>query len=294
LCAAALALAGDPDNPLLKELAERGLPADGAGKVCAKFDAPTMPDGLDAAAQRKVIEQAAAGRDVNELLRNSIVSPFVTKISDLPLEGAAEPLRRVDVWYVAYGPLDAFFSERFLESMADLGGGGTAKKGKLPSARHVLKESELKSQGIEPRDADDLKERWWFAMGALFDRVLISSTRRTVATRHGDSVIVAAAVDPRFNGHKEYGNWWRKVEVRGEQPPDYGPVRPYVASASYSKITRLAEPAGAVFIEHHHIFAEPNDWFDGKNLLRSKLPMVVQDSVRTLRRELRNAPPPVE
>jgi hypothetical protein len=51
------------------------------------------------------------------------------------------------------------------------------------------------------------------------------------------------------------------------------------------KLTRLREPAGAVFVEGHVIFAEPKGWFDGENVLRSKLPLGVQNQVRALRRE---------
>ena len=47
----------------------------------------------------------------------------------------------------------------------------------------------------------------------------------------------------------------------------------------------VAEPTGALFVEQHIIFAEPTGWFDGANLLRSKLPNVVQNAVRTTRRE---------
>ena len=53
----------------------------------------------------------------------------------------------------------------------------------------------------------------------------------------------------------------------------------------YFKITKLAEPAGALFVEQHIVFAEPTGWFDGNNLLRSKLPIAVQDNVRTMRKE---------
>jgi len=51
------------------------------------------------------------------------------------------------------------------------------------------------------------------------------------------------------------------------------------------KITRLAEPAGALFVEQHIVFAEPTGWFGGANLLRSKLPPVVQYAIRTTRQE---------
>ena len=53
----------------------------------------------------------------------------------------------------------------------------------------------------------------------------------------------------------------------------------------------LAEPKGALFVEGHVVFAEPVKWFDGANLLRSKLPPVIQGQVRSFRRELAKSNP---
>ena len=64
-----------------------------------------------------------------------------------------------------------------------------------------------------------------------------------------------------------------------------GPATPYGGAGFYLKITRLHEPAGAIFIEQHVVFAEPAGWFAGANLLRSKLPTAVQINVRAMRRE---------
>ena len=63
----------------------------------------------------------------------------------------------------------------------------------------------------------------------------------------------------------------------------HGPASPYGGSGMYVKITKLAEPVGAVFVEQHIVYSEPTGWFDGANLLRSKLPPVVTISVRRMR-----------
>ena len=65
-----------------------------------------------------------------------------------------------------------------------------------------------------------------------------------------------------------------------------GPPTPYAGLGGYIKVTGLHEPAGALLVECHAVFDEPQGWFDGKNLLRSKLPLVVQENVRTFRRKL--------
>ena len=51
-------------------------------------------------------------------------------------------------------------------------------------------------------------------------------------------------------------------------------------------MTELIEPQGALFVEYHLVFDEPKAWFGGANLLRSKLPLMVQDNIRKFRREL--------
>ena len=54
----------------------------------------------------------------------------------------------------------------------------------------------------------------------------------------------------------------------------------------YMKASRLAQPSGAVLVEYHLVFEEPQGWFGGSNLLRSKLPLVCQDGVRKFRRRM--------
>ena len=39
-------------------------------------------------------------------------------------------------------------------------------------------------------------------------------------------------------------------------------------------------------MEYHVAFVEPQGWFHGTNLLRSKLPIVAQEMVRKFRRNL--------
>lgn len=283
-----IALAAPPENAVLADLLDRGLPVDSDGKTRVKMAAPTMPDGLDAAAQRRVIEQVAGkDRRVEDLVRNAVVAPFVMKIEDLPSEAGADPLRRVDVWYVAYGKLDHFFSEEFFEGLVQMA--SSEKKSRYPLANGVLKPDELAQRGLKTADGPALKERYSYSTAALFDRVLLSATRRVVVTRQGESVLVAAVVDPRFAKDATHPNQWRPITVDDRGDFTLGEPRPYAASGSYSKITRLKEPAGALFIEHHQLFAEPAGWFGGKNFLRSKLPMAVQDTVRKLRFQLRAA-----
>jgi hypothetical protein len=100
-------------------------------------------------------------------------------------------------------------------------------------------------------------------------------------SRTDESVIAAAEIDSRFLNDKEFPNEWRLLNGKNVGDPN-----PWDGAAMYLKITKLKAPEGAMLIEQHIIFAEPQGWFNGGGQLRSKLPVAVQDNARTMRREL--------
>ena len=62
-----------PDNPVLKQLVERGIPAENGQVV--RLPRPTMPDGLDHAGQQEVLARVAApNRRVADLARGRTVA----------------------------------------------------------------------------------------------------------------------------------------------------------------------------------------------------------------------------
>lgn len=281
---ATLGLGAPPENPVFRQLVDTGVPVGGDRFV--KIAPPTMPDGLDADAQHELIRRIAGPtRQIDTLMRNSIVAPFVLKIGRADAEDGPTPTRTVDVWFVAYGNLDQFVSEDFLDRMVKEA--ESDQKSKLPLTKGLLSDKQMQQRNLAVVDADDRHQRYCYSTFALFDRVLISATRQIVVTRQEDSVLLASIVDPRFIEDAEYPNRWRSIAWNEYGKHTLGPSHDYVSAGFYAKVTRLEEPAGALLIEHHHVFAEPEGWFHGKNLLRSKLPLVVQDTVRKLRRKLR-------
>ena len=173
----------------------------------------------------------------------------------------------MDVWFVAY-------DDKFVGWLASaVKGAGMGKP---------LTKEQLGKRGI--RFADGTPEAYRHVEFDFLGKVHLRATVRVVWTRTNQSVLVAAEVDPRFLDDPEFPNQWQPV-VREGGTRKLGEAKPWGGAGFYMKITKLAEPAGAVFVEQHIIFAEPTGWFDGANLLRSKLPLVVQNSVRTTRRE---------
>jgi len=269
-------------NSLYRELIEQGVEL--APEVRLALPPPTMQDELSTDVQRSILEELA-GKDytIKQLLRKSVVSRHIFRMQQLPDERA--PARRADTWFVAYGDLDVIAEKEFLEGLLS----SQEDDDSIDDDGHELTLSELASRDIHLAPEAEQYESYSHSSYKLIKRVEVTATMHSVWSRTPDSIVVAARIDPRFHGDSEFPNQWRPLErgaTRGKTP---GSPRPYQGMALYLKITRLAEPAGALFVESHVVFSEPYDWFDGANLLGSKLPAVVQRTVRTTRREIMRA-----
>lgn len=276
--------AAAPENAVFELLVSEGLPAPDGARV--KLPAPWLPDGLDAAGQRAALQRMAGpARGLDQLLRDSVVAPFVFEMSDVETASDTATMRRVDLWFVAYGDLEKLAQRGTIEQLID--DLRIQSPGDLPERQGVLDEEQLRKRGLFVPDSDNRQQRFAYATVALFERVLLSATQRVVLTRGPESVLAAGMIDPRFAGDSEYPNHWRPIERDPSGRLLLGQAQPYGAAGFYVKVTPLRAPAGALVIECHQVFDEPEAWFGGRNLLRSKLPILVQDGVRKFRRKLR-------
>jgi hypothetical protein len=260
-------------NPLYKSLLDPGVEV--GPNIKAKLPVPTMPDGLDAAKQKAAIK-ALIGNDYDfdEFTRNSVVAPYLLKLRDVAPSDPNAPARGVDAWFVIHGDLKALDDEKFLESLLSVGRGDgkgdSITKGDLAQRKITI--------------ADEKKEGYGHIAFDFIDKVRIRATGRAMWSKTAESVVVAVEVDPRFKGDKKFPNDWAPI-TRPGGVKTYGETTPWAGSGLYLKLTKLTEPKGALFCEQHVIFAEPKGWFDDANLLRSKLPLAVQNNVRSMRKE---------
>jgi hypothetical protein len=290
----AVLTAGDPsqDNSAFKELLDKGVTmSDG---TVVKLPAPILADGLDAAQQKAALDKVADARSpFRELVKISYYAPVVVKVATVKPDKAKDAqksadeegpaIRTIDLWFVAHGDWKVLTSKDFLE---------TAIKGKEEGpSRVVLKSGVLTDKEMAARKLTGLvkenhEERFIYSTFRLFERVEISATRFAVLTADKDSILAAARVDPRFLKDADFPNQWRPLlrDERAEIKP--GPAKPFEHAGGYAKITRLKEPANGVLVECHLTYEEPYGWFDGVNLVKNKLPPMVQEKVRTFRRKL--------
>ena len=268
------------EDLLLAEMLHNGVPMESGATM--QVPPPTLPDGLSSADQQKVLAALADERHpVEALLRKSVVAPFVLKITDDPAAaGQTSRVCHVDLWFVAYADLARISDEKFVrqqfeaETGADANSSGSQLAPLSPadlSARHITTVAD---------------ERIFAGTIDLFDRVRLTAAIDGRQSHTDESVVVAISVDPRFSADTQFPNSWRSITRGAGRALQLGAAQPYKAAGGYMKASRLAQPSGAVLVEYHLVFEEPQGWFGGSNLLRSKLPLVCQDGVRKFRRRM--------
>ena len=246
----------------------------GGPKGVPPLPAPSLEDGMNAAKQQAAIA-ALPGLRVKpaEFLRDSQVSPISLIVGREPASKDGLRLRSLNLWFVAYGDLDAIVS-----------GGKTFDLFQRDERQQVpIPADQLARRGIEPPGPG---VSYTHATFTVLDRVQLQETLRTQWSKTADSVVTAGTIDPRFTGDREYPNSWRPINPGPNNVDQLGPASPYNVQVFYLKATRLVEPAGAILVEYHSQFENPPGWFNGRDLLPSKLPIAVETSVRSFRRRL--------
>lgn len=274
-------------NPLAESLIQGGVKFASGETVC--LPAPSMADGLDADSQREVMAKVAAKYTLEQFLRDSPVTPFPMKIEPLKNAGGQRIGQRVDIWFVAYGDLSALLEKKLLDGLMSIGKSAGTSFGKP----HWLTDTELLKREIKPDRPDGLKQSFvWFSVPVL-EKVELNGVNHQVLSENGNSILAASELDPRFANDAEFPNQWKELTRTPDGKLIPGKARPYTGSGQYIKVTPLVtserKPSGALFIEAHLVLHEPKEWFGGANLLGSKLPLALQDSVRDFRRALKQS-----
>ena len=261
-------------NPVYRAVLGEGLVV---GGVTARLPEPSLRDGMTEAERRAALK-GAVDLPLDEFLRDSVNAPFKLKVRDVAYPDGV--VRLVDLWFAVHADLDEV-------DMDDLSGkeqkGAKGEVGNMRFEVRTLTDAELKAHG--KATGGDL-ERYVATGGLLLDRIRVTTTNHVVASKSGESLVVASRTDPGFVDDKDLGNRWTALPRPGAAKKDSGPPRPYAGSVGYARIGKFSEKPSVLLVESHVAFAEPKAWFDGAPILRSKISLVAQDQVRQLRREI--------
>ncbi len=205
-----------------------------------------------------------------------MTAPFLLKVRDQKTKEAT--IRIVDLWFIVRGDLDRIDPVK----VANQASGKAVEVGNMRFESRLLTDDVIRAHGKSSEHGRELS-RWFVHLaGRLLYRVAVEVTNESVATRTDESMVIAACTSHVFDTDPRFANRWRTIGQDGQAGDDH----PYQGSLSYAKISRLKQPDGALLIEFHAVFSEPEAWFQGAPILRSKFAPIAQNQVRKLRREL--------
>ncbi len=240
---------------------------------------------MTAEQQTAAIKSIAGDKPLDDLLKASVNGPFVMKISpigDLPDQGH---IQQIDLWFVAEGTLAKVEDKKLLDELA------SPKKQKkeqdIPEEARALTEAELASRQLTAGEQPDKSTLGYGLLKAnILSKVYLQAITKTQASKSPESIISALIVDPKLALDAQFPGQWSPLVEDQNGNESIGKPSPYSAAGAYAKATPIKGVSNRLFIEIHIVFAEPHAWFEGRNMLRSKLPPLLQDTVRTFRRKL--------
>lgn len=264
LVLAARAESADPDLSMPSEIAG----------VAVVVPEPSMAGGLSEEGQAAVLAKVAGKYSLDRFTKASIVAPFNLQRSTIKDADGERVGHQIDLWFVAHGPLEAIASEDLFLAMAESGGDSGE-----PLPEQALAQRGLRASDSQTGNASTQLGYYQFSAEVL-DRVIVEGVVRRFSLMDDESYVAGITLEETFDQDDEYPNQWRRAgEPNGESFA-------YSGYGVYTKATRLLGHDNALLIECHAVIHEPHGWFNGANLLGSKLPIAVQNTVRKFRRNL--------
>ena len=278
---------------LLRRLTTIGVAA--ADQTTAVLPVPSLVDtdgALLTGDEAKAAFDQIAGHHGDRFTRNSVVAPIDTRIESLEDTSGQTIGHRLRVTFVVHAPLEDFRDTETLQSL--LGDADRERDGEQDDLESTRAEK-LPGDPLGVLDDDSTFARVQFS---LLGRVVVRGVARVQRQSADQSVLVAWIIDPRLTEAQPPQNVWLPIErtARGEKrlgdPVGYRgaagwlAITPLPGDDSASVSASVSASISASVVQSYLVLAEPEGWFNGSRQLRSKLPLIVQDRVRDLRRRL--------
>ena len=199
--------------------------------MAVKLPEPRIRDGQAAEAQRAALrEVAGSDQRLEEMVRKSVTAPYIIKVHDV--KAGNDTIRVVDLWFVVYADIGAVDPAKEAAKTDDK----EVEAGNMVMRTRLLKPEDLRAAGIAaPSGPSGSGPETWYVHihGRLLDRIEFDATNRSVATRTGDSIVVASRTDPAFDKPGPLANGWRPVAGgQGVKRPAHPRSRTRAASAT--------------------------------------------------------------
>ncbi len=254
----------------------------GGVEVAEGVRAPLPPPlvHLEPADDEASLHELAGGAGWDRFIEDAVTAPVTVTIEPVTVNDTRLG-HRVRMAFVLHVPLEKLQGDEAVKRTlgAEDSKGASAKQ--LPAA-------ELTAAGIEPDGSGH--EQFLVVEIPLLNRIKVRGVVRAVKMESPGGVQVAWEFDPRFENVPQWRATWTKIEENELGDRVEGEPQPYRGCGGIVTVKKLRttakSDANLLVVESRMVICEPEVWFQGSNLLRSKIPLSTQEGVRTLRRKL--------
>lgn len=278
---AAVDAGGATPEGLLAALQDQGIRF---GKTVVLLSEPAT-DPNQAADEIAASQRGLAGRRPwDQFVRDSVVAPVQIDLDYLKDAQGDRLGQKAHFAFVVHAAVSTLRDSEAMEQMFATEVGETESEG---FQSRPLGDAELQELGIEKGEG----ESYGWLQVTLLNKIEVSGVIRSQRQDGEDFIVIAWKLDERFSESSASGeklqNQWRELKRDDTGNVVRGEGRSYSGAAGYLLVTAIEGVPNASMVEGLVLLHEPEDWFGGSNLLRSKLPLMIQESARKLRRGLK-------
>ena len=243
-------------------------------KVRVRLDMPVVSEQTDTTLKQHALDRIAGASGWKRFSRDSSVAPIEIDMKYIEDDSGQRIGHLVYVAFVAHCDLDSLRDRDRMDKLF-----GSTKKEPKADEYHA---DEITPEQLEALHFDGDDRKYVSIRIPLLDRVLIRGVVASQYREADNDLTISWLLDPRFATPNalRFSNEWSRLN--GDDMTSH----PYEGAGGYIHVTKLSDPPGACLNETRMVIHEPPKWFSGSNLLRSKLPLLVQESVRKFRRQL--------
>ena len=222
------------DNVIFTELVQKGVPLSNGKTI--KLPDPVMADGLDQAAQLKVMKSITDEKHLESFLKGGLSDHFELKKDKTTGSKKEDSLgRQIDLYFVGQGTVETAASSDFTKKLLN------QNDPNAPGKAEFFTDNELKSRKLTVTNSEKMKERYAHAFNKILGKVEVSGSGRGIKTVEPDSIMVASKLEPRFADDPKYPNQWQSITTVNGRAVLGNPEK-YSGLGAYIKITKLAGP----------------------------------------------------
>jgi hypothetical protein len=269
--------------PLFVELIEPGLRA--ATGDFIPMEGPGLKEGLDSTAQQSVLEKLSGNDGWERFSRSSVVAPVTVSIQSINDGKSDRYGYQLHSAYVLHSPMSTLRDQSLMERTF---GKPTAEDQEAGLSIRELKPNELSS--VDPKFQPVDNVGYSYIEIPLLSKIRLDGAIRVERHESARQLDIAWVFDDRFSTSSDkLSNQWTKLKANELGKLEAGSPNPYGGAGGWIRLFEVSQNPPQVVVEMRWILHEPDAWFNGGNLLRSKLPILIQESVRSFRRKLAQA-----